>query len=76
MSRVSDTRIVGYAPLLSPAAGVMLESFIVAGSQKPGSPATLTYGQSVTDACTDIAMTESALDTLAAAVQARRALKA
>jgi 3-deoxy-7-phosphoheptulonate synthase len=53
--------------------GVMLESFIVAGRQNPGAPATLTYGQSVTDACMDIEMTASALDTLATAVQARRA---
>ena len=53
-------------------AGVMLESFLVAGNQKPGDPATLTYGQSVTDACMDIRMTSEALDTLAAAVQARR----
>jgi 3-deoxy-7-phosphoheptulonate synthase len=53
-------------------AGVMLESFLVAGRQEPGDPATLTYGQSVTDACMDIEMTGSALDTLAASVQARR----
>jgi 3-deoxy-7-phosphoheptulonate synthase len=53
-------------------AGVMLESFIVAGRQNPGNPATLTYGQSVTDACMDIEMTASALETLATAVQARR----
>jgi 3-deoxy-7-phosphoheptulonate synthase len=54
-------------------AGVMLESFLVAGNQKPGDPATLTYGQSVTDACMDIAMTSDALDTLAESVRARRA---
>ena len=53
-------------------AGVMLESFLVAGRQQPGDPATLTYGQSVTDACMDIEMTGSALETLAASVQARR----
>ena len=52
--------------------GVMLESFLVAGRQNPGNPGTLTYGQSVTDACLDIEMTEAALDTLAAAVAARR----
>ena len=52
--------------------GVMLESFLVAGNQKPGKPETLTYGQSVTDACMDIAMTASALGTLAESVQARR----
>jgi len=54
-------------------AGVMLESFLVAGRQEPGDPATLTYGQSVTDACLDIEMTASALDILAASVRARRA---
>jgi len=52
--------------------GVMLESFLVAGRQEPGDPATLTYGQSVTDACMDIEMTESTLETLAASVSARR----
>jgi 3-deoxy-7-phosphoheptulonate synthase len=52
--------------------GVMLESFLVAGRQQPGAPATLTYGQSVTDACMDIEMSTSALETLAASVQARR----
>src|SRR5579862_4725548 len=52
--------------------GVMLESFLVAGRQNPGDPATLTYGQSVTDACMDIEMTAASLETLAAAVQARR----
>jgi len=52
--------------------GVMLESFLVAGRQNPGNPATLTYGQSVTDACMDIEMTTSALETLATSVQARR----
>jgi 3-deoxy-7-phosphoheptulonate synthase len=52
--------------------GVMLESFIVGGRQNPGPPATLTYGQSVTDACMDIEMTTQALDELATAVRARR----
>ena len=52
--------------------GVMLESFIAAGRQEPGDPATLTYGQSVTDACMDIDMTSSALAALAASVSARR----
>ena len=54
--------------------GVMLESFLVAGRQEPGDPATLTYGQSVTDACMDIGMTTRALETLATAVSARRRL--
>jgi 3-deoxy-7-phosphoheptulonate synthase len=54
--------------------GVMLESFLVAGRQDPGDPKTLTYGQSVTDACMDIELTSAALDTLAQAVRARRAV--
>jgi 3-deoxy-7-phosphoheptulonate synthase len=52
--------------------GLMLESFLVAGRQDPGDPATLTYGQSVTDPCMDLEMTAAALDTLAAAVRSRR----
>ncbi len=52
--------------------GVMLESFLVAGRQEPGDPATLAYGQSVTDACMDIEMTTSTLQTLAASVSRRR----
>jgi 3-deoxy-7-phosphoheptulonate synthase len=52
--------------------GVMLESFLVAGRQDPGDPATLTYGQSVTDACMDIEMTAATLQTLAEAVSRRR----
>ncbi|MBO0821802.1 MAG: 3-deoxy-7-phosphoheptulonate synthase, partial [Nocardiopsaceae bacterium] len=54
--------------------GVMLESFLVAGRQNPGDPSTLTYGQSVTDACMDIEMTAEALATLGTAVTARRRL--
>jgi 3-deoxy-7-phosphoheptulonate synthase len=52
--------------------GVMLESFLQAGRQEPGPRATLTYGQSVTDACLDIDTTAAVLDALAAAVRARR----
>jgi len=52
--------------------GVMLESFLVAGRQEPGDPATLTYGQSVTDACMDLGMTADTLNTLASAVGSRR----
>jgi 3-deoxy-7-phosphoheptulonate synthase len=52
--------------------GVMLESFLREGRQEPGPPATLTYGQSVTDACMDIDTTAAVLDGLAAAVRARR----
>ncbi|HAL72489.1 MAG TPA: 3-deoxy-7-phosphoheptulonate synthase [Verrucomicrobiales bacterium] len=52
--------------------GVMIESHLVEGRQdtKPGQP--LTYGQSITDACVNWPATESMLDTLAAAVRARR----
>jgi hypothetical protein len=53
---------------------VMLESFLVAGRQEPGDPATLTYGQSVTDACLDIDMTAATLETLAASIARRRQL--
>jgi 3-deoxy-7-phosphoheptulonate synthase len=52
--------------------GVMLESFLRAGRQEPGPPNTLTYGQSVTDACLDIDTTAAVLTGLAAAVQTRR----
>jgi 3-deoxy-7-phosphoheptulonate synthase len=52
--------------------GVMLESFLAAGRQEPGDPATLTYGQSVTDACMDIDLTAGTLETLATSVAARR----
>ncbi len=52
-------------------AGVMLESFLVAGRQEP-TDRPLVYGQSVTDACMDATTTVGALDDLAAAVRARR----
>jgi 3-deoxy-7-phosphoheptulonate synthase len=52
--------------------GVMLESFLAEGRQEPGPPATLTYGQSVTDACMDLAATAAVLTGLAAAVRTRR----
>jgi 3-deoxy-7-phosphoheptulonate synthase len=52
--------------------GVMLESFLVGGSQplEPGRP--LVYGQSITDACMDWETTVDVLDELAGAVRARR----
>ena len=52
--------------------GVMIESNLVAGSQKliPGHP--LVYGQSITDGCIDWAETHTLLTELAAAVRARR----
>ncbi len=53
-------------------AGVMLESFLVEGKQEPGPPDTLTYGQSVTDACMDFGTTTEVLHGLATAVRSRR----
>jgi 3-deoxy-7-phosphoheptulonate synthase len=52
--------------------GVMIESNLVAGTQKlvPGQP--LTYGKSITDGCIDWAETRTLLDELATAVRARR----
>jgi 3-deoxy-7-phosphoheptulonate synthase len=61
--------------------GVMLESHLVAGSQKiPAElsqldPAALTYGQSITDACIDLATTGAVLDTLAEAVRQSQAAR-
>jgi 3-deoxy-7-phosphoheptulonate synthase len=51
--------------------GVMLESFIVGGSQRLGD-AELVYGQSITDPCMDWEQTVSALAELAAAARRRR----
>ncbi|HEX4830057.1 MAG TPA: 3-deoxy-7-phosphoheptulonate synthase [Trebonia sp.] len=54
-------------------AGVMLESFLVAGRQElAGDPATLAYGQSVTDACMGLDETGEVLAALAEAVARRR----
>jgi len=52
--------------------GMMLESFLREGRQEPGDPATLVYGQSVTDACMDIDTTADVLGELAAAARRRR----
>ncbi len=53
--------------------GVMLESHLVAGSQKLGDdPSTLTYGQSITDACIDLDTTLELLEHLAESVKALR----
>ncbi|MEI9942109.1 MAG: 3-deoxy-7-phosphoheptulonate synthase [Pseudomonadota bacterium] len=56
--------------------GVMLESNLVEGRQDvvPGKP--LTHGQSITDACLGFDETVPVLELLAAAVRARRKLKA
>lgn len=52
--------------------GVMIESFLVAGRQSLSGQNPLVYGQSVTDACVDLACTQEMLETLARAVRARR----
>ncbi len=54
--------------------GVMLESFLAAGRQELTDPATLVFGQSITDACMDIDTTADVLATLAGAVRKRRAV--
>jgi len=52
---------------------VMIESNIIEGNQKLGSDISkLIYGQSITDACISWQTTESVLEDLAKAVQARR----
>lgn len=57
--------------------GVMLESHLVEGKQALGeNPATLRYGQSVTDGCIGWETTVDVLDRLAAAVRAGRARRA
>jgi 3-deoxy-7-phosphoheptulonate synthase len=53
--------------------GVMIESHLVAGRQALVlGCAGLRYGQSITDACVDVEMTETMLDELARAVRHRR----
>ena len=53
-------------------AGVMMESFLVAGRQDLESGERLIYGQSITDACMDWDTTVLTLDRLASAVRKRR----
>jgi len=55
--------------------GVMIESHLVAGSQKEGPLDKLTYGQSITDACLGWDETLPVLEILAQAVRARRSRK-
>ena len=50
-------------------AGMMLESHLHAGAQKPGDPSTLKYGVSITDACVDFETTAELIR------EARAALK-
>ena len=52
--------------------GVMIESFLIEGNQPAGPRETLTYGQSITDACIGWETTVQVLDELAAAARARR----
>ena len=52
--------------------GVMIESYLTEGRQDLVDPATLRYGQSITDACIGWEDTEPVLRGLAAAVRARR----
>lgn len=52
--------------------GVMAESFLVAGNQKVGAASSLTYGQSITDACLSWDDTVPLLERLARGVAARR----
>ena len=53
--------------------GVMLESFLKDGRQELRDPASLVFGQSITDACMDIDTTAGVLQALAGAVRQRRA---
>jgi 3-deoxy-7-phosphoheptulonate synthase len=53
-------------------AGVMLESFLVAGRQELDPTRPLRYGQSITDACMDWDTTADTLHRLAAATRERR----
>lgn len=53
-------------------AGLMLESYLVAGKQDYDPKGNNTYGQSITDGCIDIEETEVILEELAEAVQQRR----
>jgi 3-deoxy-7-phosphoheptulonate synthase len=52
--------------------GVMLESFIEPGRQEVADPASLVYGQSITDACMDFGTSAAILRRLATAVRRRR----
>ena len=49
--------------------GVMLESFITGGNQKPAKPEKLTYGQSITDGCLDWDENEELINLFADAVK-------
>ncbi|MDP7593413.1 MAG: 3-deoxy-7-phosphoheptulonate synthase [Litorilituus sp.] len=51
--------------------GVMIESFIKAGNQSVVKGQELVYGQSITDACVDLTVSEHILSVLASAVKKR-----
>lgn len=55
--------------------GVMMESFLKGGHQKPAPLDQLVYGQSITDACVPWERTEQLLHTLADAVTTRRSAR-
>lgn len=54
--------------------GVMLESFLVEGKQNLKDVSSLTYGQSITDACLNLKQSQAIFSTLANAVIKRRTL--
>jgi 3-deoxy-7-phosphoheptulonate synthase len=68
VSEISDQIAGGNGAI----AGVMMESFLVAGRQDLESDEPLVYGQSITDACMDWDHTVLTLDRLASAVRKRR----
>ena len=53
----------------------MVESFLVEGNQKVESIDTLTYGQSITDACVNLDESEDIINLLANAVTVARSKK-
>ena len=67
-------RLGAGGPASSAVAGVMLESFLVAGAQKldEANPGSLVYGQSITDACMGWDTSEQVLASLAEAARRRR----
>ncbi len=55
--------------------GLMLESYLVEGSQKLAARRSLNYGQSITDACISWAVTAQLLEDLSVAVRQRRRVR-
>jgi 3-deoxy-7-phosphoheptulonate synthase len=68
---VAETVAEQVAEGSSAIAGLMLESFLLAGKQKAAGPEGLVYGQSITDACMDIDTTGQVLERLARAAAQR-----